>query len=485
MTSTSRVAIVGGGLAGLATAAALAERGVPSVLLESRPRLGGRASSFHDAATDTWIDNCQHVSMGCCTNFQHFCERTGLAEFFRIEPALYFIGPKGRIDRFSSGSWPAPLHLAGAFAGLSFLSWSDKFALARGLRALATERSAPSKESFSTWLERHHQPPRAIWCFWHVVLVSALSESLGRISVPAARKVFIDGFLAHRDGWQVCIPTVPLEVLYGGRLMQWLTERGVDVRLQSAAESLEIADERVDAVRLKSGERLAGDEFVVAVPFHRVRALLPESHVNHPSLAGLDRLEAAPISSVHLWFDRPITDLPHAVFVTGLCQWLFNRGASRERELPETSLAGADSGSLRSRLALESHYYQVVISASREVVGRESADVLRQVLDELAAVWPVVKEATLLHSRQVTEHRAVFSPLPGSDDLRPVQQSHIVNLQFAGDWTRTGWPATMESAVRSGYLAAENLLRRLGRPAAVLQPDLPSSALFRRLFPRD
>jgi squalene-associated FAD-dependent desaturase len=480
-----RAVIVGGGLAGLAAATALAARGASCVLLESRPRLGGRASSFHDAASDTWIDNCQHVSMGCCTNFQHFCAQTGLAEFFQAQQALHFVGPRGRIHRFAAGPWPAPLHLAGAFARLSYLTWSDKLALARGLRALAREPATDRGELFSTWLERQRQPPGAVRYFWQVVLVSALSETLDRVSVPAARKVFVDGFLAHREAWQVSIPTVPLEELYGGRLTQWLTEHGVELRLLTGAEACEVVEGRVTGVRLKSGEAVTGDEFVLAVPHQRVTSLLPSELAGHPQLAGLARLEPAPISSVHLWFDRPITDLPHAVFVEGLCQWLFCRTpkpgfsesrASRSRDVQETFEVSEDFGSLRG------WYYQVVISASREVVQRPTEDVLRQVLAELTAVWPVVREARLLHSRQVTEHRAVFSPLPGSEALRPAQQSPLPNLQFAGDWTRTGWPATMEGAVRSGYLAAENILSHRGRPATVLQPDLPRARLFQWLF---
>ena len=133
--TSPRVVIIGGGLAGLAAAVALGERGIPCELLESGAGSGGRASSFHDVTSDTWIDNCQHVTMGCCTNFQHFTERTRLSDYFRSEPALYFIGPKGRVHRFADGPWPVPLHLAGAFARLSYLHLSEKLALGRGLKA--------------------------------------------------------------------------------------------------------------------------------------------------------------------------------------------------------------------------------------------------------------------------------------------------------------------------------------------------------------
>ena len=470
-----RIVIAGGGLAGLAAAVALTERGLPCEVLESRPRLGGRASSFLDPTTDSYIDNCQHVSLGCCTNFRHFCETTGLAEFFRREATLYFIGPSGKVDPFSASSLPAPLHLAGAFARLSYLSWRDKFSLGRGLKALARgvradERGLP----FSEWLARHGQTKTAIDRFWHVVLVSALSETLDRIDVEHARKVFVDTFLAHRDGWFVEIPTVPLEDLYGGRLTEWLTSRGTTIRLQAAVEQIEFARDRAVGARLSSGEVATGDEFIVALPFFRVKSVLPESLATHPDLAGIERLEAAPISSVHLWFDRPITELPHAVLVDRLCQWMFNRTALDVRaKSPETA---------QKSKAIGEHYYQIVISASRELSGQSREAILAQVLAELTAVWPETARATLLHSRQVTEHRAVFSPLPGVDQWRPVQQSPIGNLQLAGDWTQTGWPATMEGAVRSGYLAAANVLARLGRAESVIQPDLPVGIWSRLLM---
>ena len=473
-----RIVIVGGGLAGLAAAVALTERGLPCVLLESRPRLGGRASSFHDPTTGEEIDNCQHVTLGCCTNFRHFCETTGLAEFFRREPALHFIGPSGKVDRFAAGGLPAPMHLLGSFANLSYLSWRDKWALSQGLKALARP-IAPQDESlpFSEWLTRHGQPAAVINRFWFVLLVSALSESLDRISLTHARKVIVDAFLANRDGWYVDIPTVPLEDLYGGRLTDWLTSRGSEIRLQSAAQKLEMTGERISGIRLDADQVVTGDEFIVAVPFYRVRSLLPDLLDSHPDLRGIERLEPAPISSIHLWFDRPITDLPHAVFVDRLCQWMFNRTVLGNR-----GVNPVPDGQPANRASEARYYYQIVISASHQLSGRSKEEIQHDILKELAEVWPKTAEATLLHSRQVTEHRAVFSPVPGIDKLRPAQQTAISNLQLAGDWTSTGWPATMEGAVRSGYLAAANILRRLGRPEEVVQPDLETAALSRWIY---
>lgn len=487
---SNNVIIVGGGLAGLAAAVALTEHGVPCTVLESRSRLGGRASSFPDANSEQWVDNCQHVAMGCCTNFRRFCERTGIAGSFERQRELYFINPdNGRVHRFAASSLPAPLHLAGSFAGLSYLSLWDKVALGRGLKALAAKSSMNDPRPFSEWLQSQRQTPRAIERFWTVVLVSALSESLDRISVAAARKVFVDGFLRHREGWAVDIPTEPLDELFGRRVPDWIEAHGGTVRRQASVERMEITHDTVTGVQLKAGERIAADHVVLAVPWHRVAALMPEPWASANVVTNLSRLEAAPISSLHFWFDRPIINLPHAVFVTGLVQWVFNRSFDSVREgeapaeprvLPDVGTINGSTGASPSRDA--TYYYQVVISASRHVLEQSSESIRDQVLTELSHVWPVMNAATLRHWRLVTEHRAVFSVTPGSDDLRPPQQSPIPHLQFAGDWTQTGWPATMEGAVRSGFLAAENVLAQFGQSAKLLAPDLPTSGLSRWLF---
>jgi squalene-associated FAD-dependent desaturase len=461
--SLERTVIIGGGLAGLAAAVALTGRGVPVVLLESRNRLGGRASSFVDPATGEILDNCQHVSMGCCTNLAHFCRTVGTHGLFRTETSLTFVAPDGRQTRFAESPLPAPLHLFPSFLRLRYLSWSDHWRLALGLRALARERGHDdSHESFADWLRRHGQSPELCERFWGVVLVSALSESLDRIDVRYARKVFVDGFLANRKGWRVLIPTAPLDELYGARVTDWLTRRGALVRTSAAVRELDVRGDVVRAAELRDGGEVTGTQFILAVPHFRVLSLLPDTLRGAPGIAAIAGIESAPISSVHLWFDRPITDRPHAVLVARLSQWMFNR----------TALWGAAPDP-------SGHCYQIVISASRQVEQQTQEQTVAQVTAELSDVFPAIRQATLLQSRVVTERRAVFSARPGVDACRSRQQSPIGNLQFAGDWTQTGWPATMEGAVRSGYLAAENVLSNAGRPEKVVQPGLPVARLSR------
>jgi squalene-associated FAD-dependent desaturase len=464
------VVIVGGGLAGLAAAAALAGQGLEITLLESRPRLGGRASSFRDPATGEPVDNCQHVSMGCCTNLADFCRRVGTATLFRREPALTFLGPDRRLSRLAAGPWPAPFHLAVSFLRARYLSASDKLRVAYGLARLRSGCDDRPGESFADWLLRHGQTVRTINLYWATVLVSALNERLEQMDVAHARKVFLDGFLRNRDGYALEIPLVPLGELYGTRLESWLRDHGVSVRLTTGVQSV-VADQRgtLAGVALRSGESIAAERVILAVPFDRVRGLLPAGLAGRISgLARLDEMQAAPITGVHLWFDRPVCPLDHVVTVGRLIQWIFNHTAIQGRTAAGTGAGG--------------QYLQLVISAAYDLLALDRDAILEAVLAELAEIWPEARSARLLRSWVVTEHGATFAVRPGVDALRPPQRTAVAGLFLAGDWTDTGWPATMEGAVRSGYRAAEGVLEDLGRPAHFVQPQLASSWLARWLL---
>jgi squalene-associated FAD-dependent desaturase len=446
---SDRVVIIGAGLAGLAAASVLAPRGFRVTLLESRNRLGGRAGSFTDSTTGQLVDACQHVSMGCCTNLAHFCRTVGIDHFLAPQPRLWFMTPDHRVSPFFADLLPAPLHLARTFFFAHYLSFFEKAAIAWGLLCLARER-AEADGPFLPWLRHHGQPARAIERFWNVVLVSALNEEPDRIGLRYARKVFVDGFLRHRRGFEVEVPTVPLGRLYGEELLAWLDRHGIEVRQGQGARRLCLGNGLVSAVELRSDEHLRGDWFISAVPFDRLLDLLPESLQALPYFANPCHLETSPITSVHLWYDRPITALPHVVLVGCEGQWVFARGKTAPGE----------------------HYFQVVVSASRAFRALGHDEVQRRIIAELARLFPSARSARLLRSRAVTEHAATFSAVPGVDRWRPVQGSPVQNLLVAGDWTATGWPATMEGAVRSGYLATEALLQRLGRPERLVQPDL-------------
>ena len=224
----SDVLIVGGGLAGLAAAVALAPRGYRVTILEARPRLGGRASSFTDPATGQLIDACQHVSMGCCTSFAELARIIGVSHFLEKQETLYFVTPDRRVSRFRRDPWPAPFHLGRALASSHYLNATEKMRIAWGMAMLLRE-SSDADPPLLQWLIKHSQTPRCIERFWEVVLTSALNESVANLGLKYARKVFVDGFLRDRDGFVVELPAVPLGRFYGEELRGWLAKHGVEV----------------------------------------------------------------------------------------------------------------------------------------------------------------------------------------------------------------------------------------------------------------
>jgi squalene-associated FAD-dependent desaturase len=448
-------------------------RGLRVTLLESRPRLGGRASSFTDPVTGEPVDNCQHVSMACCTNLAAFCRRVGLDGLFRREREVVFLSPEGKVSRLRAGGLPAPLHLSGSFLAANYLNLGDKLRVARGLAGLCRRGGAfRAGETMADWLARHGQTPRTVERYWAPVLVSALNERLDRMDVGHARKVFLDGFLRNRDGFRIEIPLVPLGELYGSQLESWLAENGVDVRLTTGVRAVTVDAEgsgAVTGVVLRSGDVLPADFVVAAVPFDRAASILPPSLAERtPGLTGSDRLSAAPITGVHLWFDRPVCPFDHVVTIGRTVQWVFNHTAIQGRRPGD-----AEGG----------EYLQLVVSAAYDLLPLDREAIRDMMVAELAAMWPAVREATLLRWWVVTEHGATFAVRPGVDAHRPPQRTAVEGLFLAGDWTSTGWPATMEGAVRSGFLAAEGILQDLGRPARLVVPDLPAGWLARWLLP--
>ncbi len=482
------VVIVGGGLAGLAAAVALAED-CRVELFEARRALGGRAGSFCDPTTGETLDHCQHVSMRCCTNLADFSRRVGIDQLFRRVDTLRFIGLDGQPSDLSAGWLPAPGHLAGSFCGLKFLSIRERLAVARAMWRLMRlpVRDDERSPTIGAWLRAAGQSPRAIDLFWNVVLVSALAEELDRASLAAARKVIVDGFLTNREAYVVEVPRAPLSELYGASLLRWLAARGVSVHLGAAAKR--IAHQSGPRLALADGREVRPDHLIVAVPWHKLRDLVDRDLAGRwPWLDEIDSVAASPITGVHLWFDRPIMPHDHAVLVGRLSQWVFHRAlhaptnpADSPSVTVDLSSDARDVNGGLSETSAAKHYYQVVISASRNLAGRNRDEVVSEVCRELAAIWPQAADARLLHARMVTEHAAVFSTRPGLDRIRPAQQTVVHGIHIAGDWTRTDWPATMEGAVRSGYLAAEGVLRCLGRPRRVLAGDLSRSWLVRLL----
>jgi len=405
------------------------------------------------------VDNCQHVLLGCCTNLVKFYERLGVQDKIRWFDRLTFLEPGGRASVIGSSSLPAPLHTTLSFLGAACLNIADKLAIAAAMMALAPAAPRDDGHSFLQWLRQHGQTDQSIERFWKTVLVSALNEDLDRVSVPYAAQVVRESFLKSVAAGKMGVPTVPLTDLYSVA-GQYITGRGGDVHFRNSVESFAPL---VDGVQLQVGGQVEKFDYAVfAVPFDILSRILPEDRPAETLRQTLAQFSTSPITGIHLWFDRQITDLEHAVLLDRTIQWMFHKSMLLGRN---------DGGS----------YVELVVSSSKSLVDKPKQEIVDLALAELREFFPGARNASLVKSTVIKEVHATYSPMPGIDQLRPMSETAWPRVFLAGDWTATGWPATMEGAVRSGYLAAEALMGTVGESAKFLVPDLPATG-FMRMF---
>jgi len=454
--------VIGGGLAGLACAVALAESGIKVRVFEKRPHLGGRATSY-TLPDGSEVDNCQHVTLGCCTNLADFYRRASADGKIRFYDRLYFADREGRRSSIAASALPPPLHMAPSFVGFGSLGLGDKAGIAKALVAIARAGGRPPDVDGVTmldWLHRMRQTPDAIERFWRVVLVSALDEELSRMDARYGIDVFWKAFLGNRGGYRVGIPSVPLAELYEG-CRDAIVRKGGEVRLRCGVREIRLHENRFAGAALEDGTEISADACVAAVPHDVLQGLLPAAMSEEGGLlAGLRHIRTSPITGVHLWFDRVVMSEPFLALLDHTTQWIFNK-----------SLLYAHGGTNGDGPA-KGQYLQLVISASYDLVPRSRQDIIDLCRRELEEVLPATRDAKLEKATVIKEVRATFSPEPGVDQWRPPQKTHVEGMFLAGDWTQTGWPATMEGAVRSGYLAAEETLASFGDSRKFLQADL-------------
>ncbi len=459
------VAVIGGGLAGLSAACALADMGYPVTLFERKPFLGGRASSYEHPGTGEVVDNCQHVLLGCCTNLRDLYRRLGVQDKVRWYKRITFIEPGGRSGTIESSALPAPLHSAISFAKFGLLSLRDKIGIARALLALVPGVTEESDDNFLAWLRRKGQTQAAIDRFWAPVLISSLNEDLDKSSVKYAAMVFRDAFLKSAEAGEMGLPSVPLSELYGVAT-EYILARGGQVLMRSAVEPLACDD---SGVTVRANERECKFDYAIsAVPFHWLGRILPPGAQSDELQQRVNHLRTVPITGIHLWFDREITPLEHAALLDRNIQWMFQKSKIIARHAE-----GPDSGS----------YLELVVSSSKALLEKSRSEIIELAMKELAEFFPAVLEATLLKATVIKEVHATFAPAPLSDEFRLSPVSAWPRLFLTGDWTATGWPSTMEGAVRAGYLTAEALARAAGCPERFLIPDLPPHGLMKLFRP--
>ena len=463
VSQSATVGVIGGGLAGLAAGCALADAGYKVTLFERRPYLGGRASSYEHPATGEVLDNCQHILLGCCTNLIDFYRRLGVEDKIRWYDRLTFITPDGKRGEIGASSIPAPFHASPSFLKFGLLSLGDKLGVGRAMLSLIEHVPKDTKATnFLEWLKKHGQTQRAIDRFWGPVLVSALNEELDRVSVYYGAMVFRDAFLKSAEAGRMGVPTVPLSDLYS-QAAEYIAERGGSVHLRASVEGFTPAADGVEIT--VNGEVCPYDFVVPAVPFQGLERILPDTPESDSIRVRLGEFESSPITGIHLWFDRQVTELDHAVLLDRTIQWMFQKSRIQ---------SGRSSGPLAA-----GSYLELVVSSSKTLLDKSRNEIIDLAMRELAEFFPAVKEARLLKGTVVKEVHATFSPAPGLEAHRPSAGSPWPRVFLSGDWTNTGWPATMEGAVRGGYASAEALARARGDQRKFLVPDLPAKGLMR------
>lgn len=460
-----RVAIIGGGLAGIASAVKLLETDCQPILIETSKRLGGRASSFVDPRSGEMLDNCQHVLMGCCTNLVDLYDRIGVLEAIHWHRSIFWTAGGGEIDEMKAGLLPAPLHMAGSMHRMKLFDQSQKRQIARGMfriiRLGFKGRLAWRDRTFLEFLLECGQDEAVIRRFWGPIVVSACNIEVDRAGAAFALQVFQEGFLNNSWSYTMGLATIPLRELYDPAAFL-IVEKGGDILLGSSARSIAYDGKRVTGVVTEQG-LVEASAVISAVPFDRLDRLTSDVMKKADTrLQNLDQFEYSPILGVHLFFDQPIMTLPHLTIVDHDIQWIFNKGEDEQGR----------------------QHLHVVISSAEAWMDRSEEDITERIVKDIHSALPGSVGLEPVRVRIIKEKRATFAAKPGIDQYRPsaapgtigLGGGGIENLFLAGDWCDVSWPATMEGAVRSGYEAAAAVSGQGG-----VIDDIPTSLLGRIL----
>ncbi|MFY9558053.1 MAG: hydroxysqualene dehydroxylase HpnE [Blastocatellia bacterium] len=431
-----RVVIIGGGFAGLAAGVRLSESGYEVLLLERRNHLGGRAYSFLDSKTGDVVDNGQHLFMGCYRHTIAFLETIGRLDRLKFQerPRVDFLDRDG-FTSFDCPQLPSPLNVLVGLLKMKGLGIGDKLRAFNVGRAIKSNGRLPANGlTVDQWLDELGQSTRIRQRFWYPMVVATLNQSPAIASARMLRVVLREAFGGDSKSARIGISRVGLSDLYTDGASNFIKSRGGDVQTGSQVRRLIIESGVVVAVELKDGERIEGDYVISAVPPEALFAILPDE-IKSKEFASLESLGSSPIVSINLWFDRPIIDHEFVGLLGTRSQWIFNKD-------------------LILTPGKKSNQVAVIISAARLFVDWTRNDLVDMAISELHELLPASRSAELLHSVIVKEREATLSHTVESDSLRPGATTSIANLILAGDWTDTGLPATIESAVMSGDVAA-------------------------------
>ena len=443
------VLIIGGGFAGLAAGVALAEAGRRVHVLEQKPHLGGRARSFLDSATGSVVDNGQHLFMGCYHSTIRFLSTLGTLDRIRFQPRLTvrFLDPSGRLTALKCGGLRSPWHvLLGVLRSGSF-SIREKLEVLRlgqSLRAGRATCRGFEKLSVRQWLTQAGQSEGLQRNFWDLLCIAMLNEDPSLASADLFDRVLRLALFTSEEDSRIGIARVGLSELYVDSADAYIWAKGGRVECGRNVAGLTVSGGQCHGVRLSSGEEIKAECVLSAVPSFQLASLLPGDLLrSEPFFAAAVSLRPAPIISINFWFDQPVTDLDFVGLRGATIQWLFNRGKI---------------------LNLDENHVSLVLSGAHQYIGSPNEELAAIAQRDLAGFFPKARKASVRRSLVIKERFATFSPTWQAELVRPPARTPLRGLYFAGDWTATGLPATIESAVRSGYTAATAILGDNGFP---------------------
>ncbi len=443
----SKIAVIGGGLAGITAAIALAESGADVTLLEARPRLGGATCSFsRDGLT---VDTGQHIFLGCCSAYRGLLDRLGMTGHTTLQDRfdVTVLAPGGRKARLRRTALPGPLHMLPALGRYPFLSRTERASVARpalGMRFVDPADPAVDTQRFGDWLAKRGQSERTRRALWDLFSVSALNIAGDDASLALAAVVVKTGLLGKNNAADIGVPTLPLGELHGDAGATLLAKLGGQVALSTKVSAIEPDSGGGFRVALAQGDPITADAVVLAVPHEKAAPLIPAGALPEQTVAGWAGLGASPIVNVHVIYDRPVMDLPFVAAIDSPVQWVFDR----------TKISGISAFN-HGRPGQQ--YLAISLSAADQYADTPAAQLREQFLPALAELFPAARDAQVTEFFVTRERRATFRQTPGSGALRPKTATARPGLVLAGAWTDTGWPDTMEGAVRSGLAAAAEL----------------------------
>jgi squalene-associated FAD-dependent desaturase len=472
MPKIARVGIVGGGIAGLATATALVDRNIEVELFEADDRLGGRACNLPAGDSTPSLESCQQVGAGADLNLARFLAQIGAAQDWEVQTRRHFYAEDGkRSDLYPLKGFPAPLHLAAGFFRLGLLKGRERWSVAKTLFELANPLGEQDADlSVHRWLRLHDQSPSVITRFWEPLLASSLGTTLDVAGLAIARSVLLERYLLHRSGCALRVPKKGMREALAEPAERWLQKCGAKIHTAAKVRLILGSADRCQGLLLASGATVAFDLLVAAVPWYSLGEILSENLRNAiPSLAPLAQSPASTLTFADLWFDRPLSPLSYITSTDGVIDRIFRRHSRATADLQSSG----------------GFHYQVILNPSYTSHLQNGAQTTLEIRNRLAKIWPASRDAELIRSRVVTHPKAHFLSSQEFELLRLSQTTTVPNLMLAGDWTKTGKPSSLEGAVKSGYLAAEAVLGYLGCPAQLVVQEPSAEWLARWLFRLD